>query len=151
MRWGKVDSISFFKVILKAKSIICLFSILFFNSVCGIVYFLTIPYPSYSMFIIIFFWKNKRLNSITKHWLIFGKVYNIGFDSVVRLSVVYFEVEPLSMSFRVDIILEDKVISLDRIVLLWLLRLAVGVQQISTFKVGIKSDGIWRFYAFFII
>lgn len=69
--------------------------------------------PTNSMLWKVFFWENKGLNPVRKHWLIFNKINNIEPDFMMFFQTMNFEVEPLVMTFCVDIILKNQIVGLD--------------------------------------
>ena len=145
MRRGKIDSISFFKIILKRECIIIAATIFFLYSIGWVVYFLPISHPSDSMFAVIFFRKCQWLDSVTKHWLVFAEVYDVESDAIVRFWVIHLEVKPLSMTFCIYVILKNEVISFDWVSWLSIFWMAIRIEKISTLEMRIEADWIWSF------
>lgn len=75
-------------------------------------YFLTISDPSQPVPTIIPLGENQRLYPIAKHRLIFYEIHDIETNFIMLLIIVDFKVEPLVMSFCIDIVLKYQVIIL---------------------------------------
>ena len=57
--------------------------------------------------------KSKDLDPITKHRLIFNKIDNVQSDSIMFFSIAQFEIEPLIVTFSIDIVLHNQIVGLN--------------------------------------
>ncbi len=73
--------------------------------------------PIYSIFIILFR-KSKWFESIAKERLFLHKIDDIYLDFLILFGICHLEIKPLIVSSSIDIILQDKVISFNGILLL---------------------------------
>lgn len=91
-------------------------------------------------------WKHEWFYAIAEHRFVFNEIDNIEAYLVMLFCVVYFEVEPLVVPFRVYVILKYQIV---RLYLWWLF--SIRVKQIARFEMGVKPNCIWRHGQYFFI
>jgi hypothetical protein len=101
-----------------------------------IAYLLSIPDPSNSI-PAIFLRVGEWLESIAEQGLLLDEVDDVDLDLLVLARVGDLEVEPLVVASRVDVVLQDEVVGIDRVALVVVF---VDVEQVAALEVGVEDE-----------
>ncbi len=107
-----------------------------FDVILLIAYFDSISMPINSIFTK-FLRKHQRLQPITEQRFLLNQIHNIQFYLLILSSVCHLEVKPLIVPFSVYVVLQNQIVSLNRITTV---SIPENAQQITTLKVRIEDN-----------
>lgn len=107
-----------------------------FDAILLIAYLDSISMPINSIFTK-FLRKDQRLQPITEQRLLLNQIHNIQFYLLILSSVCHLEVKPLVVPFSVYVVLQNQIVSLNRITTV---SIPENAQQITTLKVRIEDN-----------
>ena len=95
--------------------------------------------PANTLAICFFLTIDRNLHAIVKHWITLRIVKYIEFNWMAHLCVLYVEIKPLCVAFRIDVVLHEAVVFL-----IWDL---LGKEQVAWLESWLKVEGkvIMRF------